>query len=67
MTYVCLATPRCRDSFKGFENFGRVRVQPALFPRVGFGMANNPWALAYAAGGEWMVAIFVLTPSPWEY
>jgi len=33
-------------------------MQPALFPRVGFGMANNPWAQAYAAGGEWMVAVF---------
>jgi hypothetical protein len=36
-------------------------AQPALFPRVGFGMANNPWAQAYAAGGEWMVAIFALS------
>jgi hypothetical protein len=35
-------------------------MQPALFPRVGFGMANNPWAQAYAAGGEWMVAVFAL-------
>jgi hypothetical protein len=35
-------------------------VQPALFPRVGFGMASNPWAQAYAAGGEWMVAVFAL-------
>jgi hypothetical protein len=35
-------------------------VQPALFPRVGFGMANNPWAQAYAAGGQWMVAAFAL-------
>ncbi len=23
-------------------------------------MANNPWAQAYAAGGEWMVAVFAL-------
>jgi hypothetical protein len=36
------------------------RMQPALFPRVPFGMANNPWAQAYAAGGEWMVAVFAL-------
>ena len=35
-------------------------MQPALFPRVPFGMANNPWAQAYAAGGEWMVAVFAL-------
>jgi len=35
-------------------------VQPVLFPRVSFGMANNPWAQAYAAGGEWMVAVFAL-------
>src|SRR5262249_24093542 len=34
--------------------------QPALFPRVPFGMANNPWAQAYAAGGEAMVAIFAV-------
>lgn len=33
-------------------------VQPALFPQVTFGMASNPWAQAYAAGGLWMVAAF---------
>jgi hypothetical protein len=36
------------------------KAQPALFPGVGFGMANNPWAQAYAAGGQWMVAAFAL-------
>jgi hypothetical protein len=35
-------------------------VQPALFPRVRDGMANNPWAQAYAAGGQWMVVAFAL-------
>ena len=35
-------------------------AQPALFPRVRFGLANNPWAQAYAAGGQWMVAVFAL-------
>lgn len=32
--------------------------QPALFPTALFGMANNPWAQAYAAGGYAMVALF---------
>lgn len=36
------------------------RAQPVLFPNVSFGMANNPWAQAYAAGGLWMVAAFAL-------
>ena len=36
------------------------RVQPVLFPDVTFGMANSPWAQAYAAGGLWMVAVFAL-------
>jgi hypothetical protein len=36
------------------------RAQPVLFPDVGFGMANNPWAQAYAAGGLLMVAAFAL-------
>jgi hypothetical protein len=35
-------------------------VQPVLFPKVKDGMANNPWAQAYAAGGQWMVAAFAL-------
>lgn len=35
-------------------------AQPALFPRVPFGMASNPWAQAYAAGGQGMVAIFAV-------
>ena len=35
-------------------------VQPALFPQVTFGMASNPWAQAYAAGGLWMVAAFAV-------
>lgn len=35
-------------------------AQPVLFPRVLFGMANNPWAQAYAAGGQAMVAVFAL-------
>ena len=36
------------------------RVQPVLFPGVSFGMANSPWAQAYAAGGLSMVAVFAL-------
>ena len=32
--------------------------QPALFPKVPYSMANNPWAQAYAAGGLTMVAVF---------
>jgi hypothetical protein len=35
-------------------------VQPVLFPHVPFGMASNPWAQAYAAGGQGLVAIFAL-------
>ena len=35
-------------------------AQPVLFPRVSYGMANNPWAQAYAAGGQEMVAVFAL-------
>jgi hypothetical protein len=35
-------------------------AQPALFPRVPFGMASNPWAQAYAAGGQGMVALFAV-------
>ena len=35
-------------------------MQPVLFPGVSFAMANNPWAQAYAAGGQWMVAIFAI-------
>jgi hypothetical protein len=34
--------------------------QPALFPEVKFGMANNPWAQAYAAGGLAMVGVFAI-------
>jgi hypothetical protein len=34
--------------------------QPALFPKVPFSMANNPWAQAYAAGGYAMVAVFAV-------
>ena len=36
------------------------RAQPVLFPEVNFGMANSPWAQAYAAGGLSMVAVFSL-------
>jgi hypothetical protein len=36
------------------------RAQPVLFPDVSFGMANSPWAQAYAAGGLRMVAAFAL-------
>jgi len=36
------------------------RVQPVLFPDVGFSMANSPWAQAYAGGGLWMVAAFAV-------
>jgi hypothetical protein len=36
------------------------RAQPVLFPDVNFGMANSPWAQAYAAGGLWMVGAFAL-------
>ncbi|MBI1649838.1 hypothetical protein [Hyphomicrobium sulfonivorans] len=32
--------------------------QPALFPEVPYGMANTPWAQAFAAGGPVMVAVF---------
>jgi hypothetical protein len=32
--------------------------QPALFPTALSGMASNPWAQAYAAGGFGMVALF---------
>jgi hypothetical protein len=32
--------------------------QPVLFPRFLSGMANNPWAQAYASGGLPMVALF---------
>ncbi len=32
--------------------------QPNLFPGVEFGMANNPWAQAYASGGFLMVFVF---------
>jgi hypothetical protein len=35
-------------------------VQPVLFPSLNFGLANNPWAQAYAAGGQWMVAVFAI-------
>jgi hypothetical protein len=34
--------------------------QKKLFPSVAFGMANNPWAQALAAGGLWMVGIFAV-------
>jgi hypothetical protein len=36
------------------------RAQPVLFPQVSYGMANSPWAQAYAAGGLWMVVAFAL-------
>jgi hypothetical protein len=39
-----------------FESFYR----PALFPDVPFGMAANPWAQAFAAGGLGMVFVFAL-------
>jgi hypothetical protein len=32
--------------------------QPFLFPRAALGLANNPWAQAYASGGFYMVAVF---------
>ncbi len=32
--------------------------QPVLFAQIPAGMANNPWAQAYAAGGQFMVAVF---------
>ncbi|KKB76961.1 hypothetical protein VW35_15825 [Devosia soli] len=35
--------------------------QPVLFPDMTYGMANSPWAQAYAAGGLPMVGIFVLS------
>jgi hypothetical protein len=31
-----------------------------LFPDVQFGMASNPWAQAYAAGGYAMVGVFAI-------
>jgi len=34
--------------------------QPALFPKATFGMANNPWAQAFAAGGFALVFAFAL-------
>jgi hypothetical protein len=34
--------------------------QPALFPKATFGMANNPWAQAFAAGGFVLVLAFAL-------
>jgi hypothetical protein len=33
---------------------------PVLFPSVTFGMASNPWAQAYAAGGLALVFVFAL-------
>lgn len=36
------------------------RFRPVLFPRVTFGMASNPWAQAYAAGGFPLVFVFAL-------
>lgn len=36
------------------------RYRPVLFPRVTFGMASNPWAQAYAAGGFALVFVFAL-------
>jgi hypothetical protein len=36
------------------------RFRPVLFPRVTFGMASNPWAQAYAAGGFALVFVFAL-------
>ena len=35
-------------------------MQPVLFPELQFSVANNPWAQAYAAGGQWMVGAFAL-------
>jgi hypothetical protein len=32
--------------------------QPVLFPKIVIGMANSPWAQAYASGGLPMVALF---------
>jgi hypothetical protein len=34
--------------------------QPELFPGADFGMAGNPWAQAYAAGGLSMVLMFAI-------
>jgi hypothetical protein len=34
--------------------------QPVLFPSIVSGMANNPWAQAYATGGLPVVALFAL-------
>jgi hypothetical protein len=36
------------------------QFRPVLFPHVTFGMASNPWAQAYAAGGLALVFIFAL-------
>jgi hypothetical protein len=36
------------------------QFRPVLFPRVTFGMASNPWAQGYAAGGLALVFIFAL-------
>ena len=36
------------------------RFRPVLFPHVTFGMASNPWAQAYAAGGLALVFVFAL-------
>jgi hypothetical protein len=41
------------------QYFGAV-AQPALFPDAVAGMASNPWAQAYAAGGFPMVAVFAI-------
>ncbi|MGG1946443.1 hypothetical protein AB1286_16745 [Trinickia sp. NRRL B-1857] len=36
------------------------RFRPVLFPHVTFGMASNPWAQAFAAGGFPLVFVFAL-------
>jgi hypothetical protein len=35
--------------------------QPVLFPNIGFGMANSPWAQSYAAGGYELTAVFAIS------
>lgn len=41
------------------ESFNN-EFQPALFPKATFGMANNPWAQAFAAGGFGLVFVFAV-------
>src|SRR5690606_7947598 len=39
------------------------KFQKILFPLATFGMASNPWAQAYSAGGYAMVGVFALVYS----